>query len=354
MKAMNSLRSWSRMQWTILFVLGVLVVVLVFLWKSGPREITDGPSGRHAVGNIEKEDGASPSNWTVVDAVRREYEGPTIQIRWVHEDGRPIELNTIQLQPIDDKESMGCAYPVEGKEESIRLAYVNRAARSGELRVGTKYYANYSENMDDGRLVPVVVNFSGPELEPGKNAYAMTLSFPTPKGKSGKGGKKPSVELKGVAPKVAEAVQSLRVYYRDGDGFRRVGRVAPGAPFRVSVNSLGGDLVFSDGDLRTVYGVVYEVKDAGIGQVDSIDGHRDYEIACPPSKDGRTVEFFPINQTRFPVAFAVVPPNSDKVSFKAVPGQYRMKASRFVGAKREEWIALREVTLGSERVVNLE
>jgi hypothetical protein len=99
----------------------------------------------------------------------------------------------------------------------------------------------------------------------------------------------------------------------------------PGDSFSLGVSKLGGDLLFSDIDMRVIYGYVSSVEKERVSGVEVLRGHKNYNLARSKGGPPEMALFYTMDQDRIPMACAVFPPGVLATSVKIPPGKYRMR-----------------------------
>jgi len=257
-----------------------------------------------------------------------DYKGVIIQIDLVDESDRPLPQKSIYVGPVTDRESAGSWLTLDGAS-SVRLGYVDdRPAKLRELRAGILYFAEI-ETTAGGKAVFQRNEFTVPELDTKSSPYRVKLAFSTHPASTVKAEVKVEslpFQLEGVAPDSGPLGEDLCVLYcRNGRAVYKSVGIAKKSSFKLDVDSLGGDLVFTDIDMRVVYGLKLAVASPKIGRVEAIRGHRKYRYFRTLKGGAEIAEFFPMDQARVPLSCAVVPPGRQDADFAAVPGKYRVR-----------------------------
>ncbi len=290
---------------------------------------------------------ASSAKARVGNSVQRllpdNYEGPVVRIDFVDDADNPQSLDYVYICPVSNAESRGGTYFLNGAR-SLIVAYVDRPAKQRELRAGIPYYA-LRKVVAGGKGKVQRVDFALPALKQETEEYKLKLTFTSP---TDQNLPRPSAfQIEGIAPDVDTPEEILHVsYYLEGQESKRLGECQPGKAFKFGVDVLGGDLVFSDPNIRVIFGVEVSVGNANLGKVRPILGHRKYRYSRSLAGDVELAEFFPENQQNIPTALAVVPGGQQEIEFAAPPGRYRMRVSTKSNYKDRKSLPMIDVELG--------
>jgi hypothetical protein len=272
------------------------------------------------------------------------------------ETDRPLPRNSIYVGPVADRDSAGSWLTLDGAS-SVRLGYVDdRPAKLREPRAGILYFAEI-ETIAGGKAVFQRNEFSIPELDAERSPYRVKLAFSTHSPPAAKAEVKVEslpFQLEGVTPDSGPPGEDLCVLYcRNGKAVYKSVGIARKSSFKLDVDSLGGDLVITDMDMRIVYGLKLAVASPRIGSVESIRGHRKYRYFRTRNGGVEIAEFFPMDQVRIPLAVAIVPPGKQDAEFGAVPGKYRVRICSEANFENRAEIPFIEFTLADQPDVRL-
>ena len=230
----------------------------------------------------------------------------------------------------------------------------SRARRAGgrEIRSGIRYQA-YKSLIIDGRPFFRRTEFVAPKLEPSKELYQLTLVLPTPPKARPIPAPMP-FQLEGTAPRTDPENKMLHIsYFFKGREVPSETYVVNGKSFKFGVESLGGDLVFSDIDRRIVYGFNLAVDSPKIGEVVTIRGHRKYTVTRSVSKSAEAVTFFPLDQKRIPLSVAVFPPGASETEVLVVPGKYQIRFTEVPKRENSKEMPASDIELGDAPIIRL-
>lgn len=301
--------------------------------------------------DMAKDPAALPSVRVLFPHPSALYRGATIQLDFFDENGRPLSLDEIYIGPVSDGGSSGGIYSLEGAQ-SLKLAYVDRQAGGREIRSGIRYQA-YKSLIIDGRPFFRRTEFVAPKLEPSKELYQLTLVLPTPPKARPIPAPMP-FQLEGTAPRTDPENKMLHIsYFFKGREVPSEAYVVNGKSFKFGVESLGGDLVFSDIDRRIVYGLNLAVDSPKIGEVVTIRGHRKYTVTRSVSKSAEAVTFFPLDQKRIPLSVAVFPPGASETEVLVVPGKYQIRFTEVPKRENSKEMPASDIELGDAPIIRL-
>ena len=343
-------------RFAILIVVVLIAIEVIFLLNR--KSVLKDHGATIQIDNVAKQDAKQnimPTDWTVKDFVDPPYphKEPVIQIGCVDENGNVLQLESVYLLPVEDRSSRGWICEFEGAQ-SVQFMLVEGPAKVRQIRAGIRYYATFSSKSNGAQSIPRI-EFTSPQFESEKNVYRVKLiiqssaiskvksPMPVPK----------TVQLEGAAPVVPPEVKNMTAFYLNEQKFINKGVVVSGAPFKLDVDSIGGDLAFFDIDTGILYGLKLSVKNQVIGNVELIDGYRKYRFVRSSTDLAMGIELFPQDQDRVPLAFGVFKPGIAEISVMAVPEKYRLRVGELDIKKRKK-LPFREVELGEETTVHLD
>lgn len=338
----------SKVPWLLVVFVGLSASCGFAIWLSKNQKSPARPVEIHRAKGA-KNPPASPSVRVLFPSSL--YKGAAIQLDFVDEKGSPLSLDEIYIGPVSDGDNSGGIYSLEGAQ-SLKLAYVDRQAGGREIRAGIRYQA-YKSLVIDGRWFFRRAEFVGPKMEPGKEVYQLTLVLPSPP-KARPTPPPMPFQLEGTAPKTAPENRMLHIsYFFKGRELPSETYVVNGESFKLGVESLGGDLVFTDIDRRIVYGLKLSVDSPKVGKVDAIRGHRKYTVTRSVHGAAEAVAFFPIDQIRIPLSVAVFPPGAGETEVLVVPGKYRIRFSAVPKTENSKEMPFSDIELGDDPIIRL-
>ena len=296
--------------------------------------------------------------------------GPTIQLDFVDEKGRRLSLRHVNFQilsHVDEPKSLrGIGNINLCGAQSIKTLFTVRDAKepitdealkfSSTLFSGTRYLASFGSWIIDGSAHNLVTIFTTPEFEVGKDEYRITVVRPSPPaGAVDMNAPKPSpFELEGVAPKLAPRKSILELKYRNGEKITHYLQVLYGAPFQLGVDTLGGDLFFSEfSDDRPVVGFSLSVDNPKIGVIEPIKGSRMYTLTrgYPKYITAEKIWFFDMTQSKSPLSVAIFEERSEQERVLLDPGKYRIYTGELPKNGNYSDLPFSEIEVGDELTV---
>ena len=128
------------------------------------------------------------------------------------------------------------------------------------------------------------------------------------------------------------------------------------APFQLGVDTLGGDLFFSEfSDGRPVVGFRLSVDNPKIGVVEPIKGSRMYTLTRgnPKNRTAEKMWFFDMAQTKSPISVAIFEEGSEKERVLLDPGKYRIYTGELPKNGNYSDLPFSEIEVGDELTVKL-
>lgn len=294
------------------------------------------------------------------------YKGPTIQLDFVDEKGRRLSLQDVRLQILSrvdlPKSRMGIGGVNLYGAQSIKTPFTDRDAKEPTpdwppcMFSGTRYRAEFGCWYLDGSPYFLSTIFTTPKFEAGKDEYRITVVRPSPPaGSRNENAPQPSpFQLEGVAPKLAPGKSILEVKYRNGEKTMGFPPVMNGAPFQLGVDTLGGDLFFSEfSNDRPVVGFRLSVDNPKIGVIEPIKGSRMYTLTrgYPKNSTAEKIWFFDMTQTKSPLSVAIFEERSEQERVLLDPGKYRIYTGELPKNGNYSDLTFSEIEVGDELTV---
>jgi hypothetical protein len=161
-------------------------------------------------------------------------------------------------------------------------------------------------------------------------------------------------QLEGVAPKLAPDKSILTAKYRNGEKTMGFPYVMNGAPFQLGVDTLGGDLFFSEfSNDRPVVGFRISVDNPKIGVIEPNKGSRMYTLTrgYPKNSTEEKIWFFDMTQTKSPLSVAIFEERSEQERVLLDPGKYRIYTGELPKNGNYSDLPFSEIEVGDELTV---
>jgi hypothetical protein len=334
---MNKFGKW---QWSIV----ALAVLVIVYWRMGRPSVN---SRLEQAANDSSLAVAAVSSASIEPSLRiREilpsgYTGPMIEFHFRDLKGMRLTLQNVDIQSISNPDGGGGMWSLDdgtGGSQGLRTAFVaGKATEHRQIRADNDYYALQPSPRPYAPGFLDTARFRTPRYDPSVPVQVMDVTIPElpqPPG-SAEPPKPPAFTLTGTLPNLGLSSDvPLALLYVSGEpdasGRRKTAKLPlihpkPGDSFSLGVSKLGGDLLFSDIDMRVIYGYVSSVEKERVSGVEVLRGHKNYNLARSKGGPPEMALFYTMDQDRIPMACAVFPPGVLATSVKIPPGKYRMR-----------------------------